>query len=392
MVPILYGLSCLAMLVIMLFLYGYSFHALWLARRYRPDLSRPNWPKAALILPCRGNEPNLEENLRRHFHHDYPDYHIVFTLAHENDPAVPIIRKLIATQTDRTATVVIAPTLPDCVEKVSNQIAAMESLDPAVEVIVSADSDGLARDRYWLRALVSGLDRCTLISGFRWYIPKGPSFVGCLHSAFDSALCLLQALGKTTWGGAMAFTQAAYQRLGYGAALRRAVTDDLVVLKCTHQAGERTAFTVGSMMISEPALRFMDFFRWAVRQSQTVRLVTPWLYLMGFVSANIFGVFFALTLALLLVPNPDLGRAIPAAALGVAVLYYVGRGYLNYRMARSFFPEHPDRTHSLRWVYYWATPLSDLLTPVIAYTALFSRTVRWRGINYRIKDGRVVRV
>jgi hypothetical protein len=78
--------------------------------------------------------------------------------------------------------------------------------------------------------------------------------------------------------------------------------------------------------------------------------------------------------------------------IGIVALYYLGRGYMDYRLAQLFFPEHLDRIAALRWVYHWANPLADLLDPFIVYAALLSNTVRWRGINYQIKEGRVVRL
>ncbi len=255
------------------------------------------------------------------------------------------------------------------------------------------DSDGLACDRDWLRALVAALDRCALVSGFRWYIPQlarsaseghPPSlalranreFVGYLQSAWDSTWFLLHALGKTTWGGAMAFTTETYPRLGYEQALRCAMTDDLVLQAATHRHGENTGFTAGAMSITEPASHFGDFYRWAVRQSLIVRLVTPWIWLMGFFAANVFGCFFGLSVAMFFVPGLELGWPLPASALAVAGLYYVGRGWVSYRLARLLFPAHPERTACLRWVYYWANPLADLIAPIVGYHSLLSRTVR----------------
>jgi cellulose synthase/poly-beta-1,6-N-acetylglucosamine synthase-like glycosyltransferase len=393
MLELIYLGVCGLLLVIMLFLYGYSFHALWVARRYRPGAEECDGPEVALVIPCKGIDPNLEENLRRHFHHDYPAYRIVFTVASADDPSCPIIRKLIDTEKGPPASLVVASErLPDCVEKVSNQITAFQSLDPGVEVIVCADSDGLARDRYWLRALVASLGRCELASGFRWYIPGRPSFAGHLMAAWDSTWCLLHALGKTAWGGAMAFTRATYDRLRFEDGLRRAVTDDLVLQVYTHRSGGRTGFTPGAMMISEPAHRFGDFYRWAVRQSMNVRLVTFWIWFMGFYAATVYGCFTVLTLLLLVMPGPWLGRLLPAGALAVVALYFLGRGWMDYRLTRLFFPNHPAETARMRWTYYWANPLTDLLAPVVAYHSLFARTIRWRGVNYRVKDSRVVRV
>lgn len=390
MLEITYGLVCAAMLVVMLFLCGYSVHALWIGSRSRRPLSKGHWPKVALIIPCKGIDIDLEENLRRHFHHDYPNYVIVFTVADADDPSCAVIRKLVQTEPGVAASLVVAPRLPDCVEKASNQLAALQSLPGDVEVIVCADSDGLARDGDWLRALVADLRRCTLTSGFRWYMPVRPSLVGFLQSAWDSTWFLLHALGKTAWGGAMAFSRESYERLKFADSLRCAITDDLALRVATYQGGERTGFTPGAMMISEPVDRFEDFYNWAVRQSLFVRLVTPWIWLMGFCTANVYGAFFVLSVALLIVPGQFVGWPLPATALSVVALYYAARGWLDYRIARLYFPDHQDRTACLRWAYYWANPLADLLAPVVAYNSLLKRTFRWRGLAYRFCQGRVV--
>jgi cellulose synthase/poly-beta-1,6-N-acetylglucosamine synthase-like glycosyltransferase len=392
MIEIVYGIVCVVMLVLMAFLYGYSFHALWISRRRVPALGRKEWPKAALIIPCKGLDPELKENLRRHFRHDYPDYHVIFAIADAGDPACEVIQELQREEISRPSSLVIAPPLPDCVEKISNQLAALRTLSADREVIVCSDSDGLPRDAGWLRALVAELQRAQLVSGFRWYVPLQPSLTGALQSAFDASWCLLHALGKTTWGGAMAFRRDTFERLHFDNHLRVAITDDLTLQVCTRSAGEQTVFVPGGMVISEPAEHFDDFFRWAVRQSQLVRLVTPWLWLMGFAAANVYAAFYLLSVALFFVPDLYLGRVLPAAALAVVLLCYLGRGLMTYRLARSFFPAHSERTSSLRWIYYWANPLADILAPVVAYASLFARTVRWRGVRYRVRGGRVVRV
>jgi ceramide glucosyltransferase len=391
MIEIVYGAVCAAMLVVMLFLYGYSVHALWIARRYSSTGDRSDWPKVALIIPCKGLDPDLQENLRRHFRHDYPSYQILFSVADPKDPACPVIEDLLRTETHRKGQLIIAPRLEGCVEKISNQLAALQALDTDVGVIVCSDSDGLPRDSGWLRALVAGLDRCSLISGFRWYVPLEPSLTGSLQTAWDSTWFLLHALGKTTWGGAMAFRRDTCKRLNYEGYLRGAITDDLALQTCTQRAGERTGFTPGGMVLSEPAVHFADFYRWAVRQSQIIRLVTPAIWLMGFVTANVYGCFYVLSILLFLIDVP-LGWLLPSSALGLAALGYLGRSFLTYRLVRLLFPAHPEKTASLRWVYYWANPLSDLLVPVIAYASLFSQVVRWRGVQYRVRRGRVVRI
>ena len=45
-------------------------------------------PVAAVICPCKGNEPGLEENLSALTRFDYPTYEIYFSLATSLDPAL----------------------------------------------------------------------------------------------------------------------------------------------------------------------------------------------------------------------------------------------------------------------------------------------------------------
>src|SRR5262245_7422287 len=119
MIAVAYGVLCLAMLGIMLFLCGYTLHAVWITWRHRAPAAKDAWSIVALIVPCKGLDPHLEENLRRHFLHDYPDYRILFTLARADDPARMVVDRLIQAETSRRSSVVVAPTLPACVEKAS---------------------------------------------------------------------------------------------------------------------------------------------------------------------------------------------------------------------------------------------------------------------------------
>lgn len=106
-------------------------------------------PVAALICPCKGNEPGLEENLAALASFDYPNYEIYFSLASSLDPAVKAI-EFIKTTSPHPVHIVIAGPAQDCSEKVFNLRRAVESLPESVEVFVFTDSD-VRYTRGWLR-------------------------------------------------------------------------------------------------------------------------------------------------------------------------------------------------------------------------------------------------
>jgi cellulose synthase/poly-beta-1,6-N-acetylglucosamine synthase-like glycosyltransferase len=367
----------------------------WLLRtiRQREHLSRSDYrPRVSLIIPCKGAEEGLAEHLATHFRYDYPHFEIVFAVADVDDPAVPVIRQQIAGHPQVPARVVVAPRLPHCVEKISNQLAALAATDPRSEVFAFADSDGVPRDRAWLRALVAPLETETAATGFRWYFPDGNTIVGNLHSSWDSTWCVYHAFEGTVWGGAMALTRKTYQDLDLGVHLSRGVTDDLVVLARVRAAGGRVCFVPGAMVGSRPHRHFRDLLSWAVRQAALVRLVTPGIWLRGFLVANFYALFYLLTLLLLAWPGEVFGRPLPAAAVALLLLLNVWRARRRYRIVCRLFPGWDEQTRPLRWRYVWYIPPSDLLGPYVAWGSLLTRVIRWRGVGYRVLSDRVVRI
>ena len=51
-------------------------------------------PVAAVICPCKGNEPGLDENLAALANFDYPNYEVYFALASSLDPALKAIEQV----------------------------------------------------------------------------------------------------------------------------------------------------------------------------------------------------------------------------------------------------------------------------------------------------------
>jgi len=67
---------------------------LWVTRPRRnlPDST----PPVSIYKPLKGEDEGLEENLRSFFQLDYPTYQLLFCVADKDDPAVPVVLRLIA--------------------------------------------------------------------------------------------------------------------------------------------------------------------------------------------------------------------------------------------------------------------------------------------------------
>src|SRR5579872_1817741 len=144
-------------------------------------------PMAAVLCPCKGNEPGLDENLAALTAFDYPNYEIYFSVASERDPALKIIEQVKLTS-PHPVHIVIAGAAQDRSEKVFNLRRTVESLPSNIEMLVFTDSD-VRHTRGWLRKLIAPLQdpRIGATTGYRWIIPSGKIGSGGFASAVASA-------------------------------------------------------------------------------------------------------------------------------------------------------------------------------------------------------------
>src|SRR3954467_78968 len=73
----------------------FAFVCLLIKTRRRPGLP-DHTPPVTIFKPLKGEDEGLEENLRSFFQLDYPTYQLLFCVADKDDPAVPVVLRLIA--------------------------------------------------------------------------------------------------------------------------------------------------------------------------------------------------------------------------------------------------------------------------------------------------------
>ena len=103
-------------------------------------------PPVTIFKPLKGLDEELEENLRSFFRLDYPVYQLLFGVAEENDPAIGVVRALMAEFPDQDARLVVGGPVFGLNPKVEN----LASLDRyrKHDVILISDSNVRVRPSY----------------------------------------------------------------------------------------------------------------------------------------------------------------------------------------------------------------------------------------------------
>ena len=107
-----------------------------------------------VLVPLRGVEPGLEENLRSIADQHYPDYQVIFGVARSDDPALPIARRVAASLPGRNIEIDIGACSVTRNPKLANVISMMRLARH--DVLVLCDSDTRV-DSSYLREVVAPL-------------------------------------------------------------------------------------------------------------------------------------------------------------------------------------------------------------------------------------------
>jgi ceramide glucosyltransferase len=80
----------------------------------------PDCPPLSVIVPVKGADPAIAANLAALFRQDYPAYEVVLAVAEANDPAIPLLRRLISDHPDVPARLTTDPVPPSGNPKLDN--------------------------------------------------------------------------------------------------------------------------------------------------------------------------------------------------------------------------------------------------------------------------------
>jgi cellulose synthase/poly-beta-1,6-N-acetylglucosamine synthase-like glycosyltransferase len=344
-------------------------------------------PRAAVLCPCKGAEPGLEQNLQALCGFDYANYEVFFIVASEGDAAHGILQRVAAAAKPKVH-IVVAGMPQGCGEKVNNLRAAIEQLPPDMDVLVFADSDGRP-GRRWLKQLVAPLNDAGIgaATTMRWYMPERRNFSSALLAAWNAPVVTLLGDHERNfcWGGGTAIRRSVFEQAGVLAEWQGSVSDDYSMTRALRRSGRRIQFVPQCLTPTPAAADFAGLMEFTNRQILITRVYAPGTWW----PAAVMHLLFCVTIlsgGLLFLVNLVPGR--PAFHLALLTILPVVlaavRGAFRIAGVSEALPQLRAQIMDRAWIW---TVLGAFTSFLYAYNFLHSlttRTIAWRGMQYEL--------
>jgi ceramide glucosyltransferase len=334
-------------------------------------------PPVSILKPVKRLDIDAYENYASFCRLDYPEYEIVFCVD-ADDPSLPVIEKVRRDFPERTIRVLIGSGRNAINDKVARLVRLTN--EAKYDLFVITDSDVRVRPDY-LRTVVApfqdervGAATCLYASARERGLAERLQSIGMTSDFFASVMVAWKLDGVTfTFGQTIVTTRQAVQSYGGYPLLEDRPADDVYAGKLAAEQGYEVKLLP---YVVEAVADFGSFgellhkrLRWATVQ----RLMRPWGHI-GLVFT------FGLPWAIVAVASH------PTAAVTAG---YFG-GYAACRVAIAWMIGSWGMKQRGLWKKILLIPLWDLLAFGIWLGSFTRRTIRWRGVDYLMREGKFV--
>lgn len=360
-----------ALLLTVLSLRGERKRAAYASRRLSETLAEV--PPASVIVPVKGPDEGLRENLAALASLDYPDYELIVA-AHSAADIPPGVLP------PRVKVVLAHGQEPRSSEKIQNLVAAVRATRKRSDIFAFADSDTRVTTR-WLRSLAAPLAEPGVgaSTGYRWFVPRPATFWTLTRAVWDAVCAGMLGPGDCpfAWGGSMAMRKETFFELSIFEHWKGAVSDDYALTNAVHAAGLSIAYAPGALSPSFDRISARGFFQWSRRQMVLTRVYRPRLWWTGLIAHIIYCGAMAATLAACFHGHPS-----ALWLLAAQILPGMVKGWNRARIARAALPGYRDWFRRFAWLHAALVPLATWLWLIALGSAAFQNHIVWRGRRY----------
>lgn len=337
-------------------------------------------PPVSNLKPLRGLDPEAYENLASYCRQDYPEYELIFCVGDESDPSVPVLEKLKRDFPERQIRILFGSGRNAINDKVAKLVRMVN--EARHEVLVINDSDVRVAPNY-LRTVVAPLENpkvrgvtCLYVSAEDKTLSQSLHSIGMICDFFPGIFVARQLDGiKFAFGQTIATTRSSLKAFGGYEAIENRPADDLLVGRYIAQHGYEVELLPYAVKTVPDYDSFRELFIKRLRWLTVMRHMRPW----GHVGLA-FTQGLPWSLAVLLVHPFD----------GIGAAYF--GAYLFFRLLITWMVGVWGMKQHGLWKKMPLIIVWDVTAFVIWLLTFGRRRIRWRNVDYRIRDGMLVPV
>ncbi|HTW65705.1 MAG TPA: glycosyltransferase [Bryobacteraceae bacterium] len=369
----------LAIAVIPFIYYCIAVYSAW--RYFRQPASAPDrafTPPVSILKPIRGLDPDAFENLSSFCGLDYPEYEIVYCVDEDDEAVLSVLEKLAADFPRHRIRVLHGSGRVATNDKVA-KLARLVN-DAAYEVVVISDSDVRVRPDY-LRRVVAPLRDGNVGAVTCFYVPNGLATftdhlqnAGMLSDFYAGILVAWQLDGvKFALGPTIATTRSRLAGFGGYPELENRPADDLLVGRLIAEQGCEVVLLNYTVATVCDYASLGDLLHKRLRWIVVMRHMRPRGHL-----------------GLLLTQGLPWSLAAVAAHPSAPVTLGFLGAYIVLRSAMTWIIGVHGLHQPGSWKQIPLIPVWDAVAFAIWLTSFGRNSIRWRGADYYIRDGRLV--
>ena len=345
--------------------------------KHHPERNEDFLPPVSCLKPIKGLDEDAYENYASFCRQDYPEYEIVFCVD-PGDPALPLLEKL-------------KQDFPGCKirllfgsgrDAINDKVGRLYRLtnEAAYDIFIITDGDVRVGPDY-IRSIVSafrdpkvGAATCLYVSTKEVNLVQELQTIGMMSDFFAPVMIawVFDDL-KVTFGQTIATTRKANQSFGGYQVLEDRPADDVYAGRLVAEQGYDVKLLPYIVHSVADFNTFSDLLHKRTRWMTVQRLMRPWGH---------FGLIFTWGLPWALV-------AIAAKPTALVAGVYLGI-YAFFRVLITWMIGVWGMKQKGIWHKMPLIPLWDAMAFGMWIASFGRRTIRWRGVDYFLREGRLV--
>ena len=335
-------------------------------------------PPVSLLKPVRGVDFGSYENFASFCVQNYPEYEILFCVNEMSDAAVPVIEKVMKDFSERRIRILSNAPQIGSNRKINN--LALLKREAKYEILLQTDGDVRVGPNYIRELVAPFADPAVGVASCFYRAIAQNSFwaeleaVGTASDFFAGALVAEWKEGITfALGASVGTTKSWLAKIGGYQAIANLLADDYELGNRVRRAGGKVLLCREPVWTMFPAQGAKGFWDHQVRWARTVRLCRP---------ASFIGLLFTHGL-----PWALLAAAVaPSASIAAAYLL----GYVVLRFLMAWVVGIWGINDDVLRRRFWLILVRDLLNFAVWLAGFASNRVIWGGLEYVMKDGKMM--